>query len=109
MSINITSKNVLEKKVCELLINHASSEYAKNELAPHVAKVSLMMNHLYQDLGFRNRFEMGMFMKKNFSALAQKKPKTILWKKYIYDSVGEVAPACENCKDSVNCFACNTI
>ncbi len=96
----------LEEKVTKLLQSHAQDYYAKEEMAPHVARVSLMMNHLYQDLGFKNRFEMGMFMKKHFPSLALKKPKEKLWKKFIYDSIGEIAPACKECKDQVNCFSC---
>jgi len=99
----------LEIKVRELLIKHAKGQYAREEMAPHVAKVSLMMNHLYQDLGFKNRFEMGMFMKKYFPSLAEKKPKDKLWKKFIYDSIGEIAPACIECSDQVSCFRCKVI
>ncbi len=101
-----TKKKILEKKVTKLLKEHAKNSYAKDDLAPHIARISLMMNHLYQDLGMRNRFEMGKFMKDNFPTLASKKPQDELWKKFIYDSIGEVAPACATCKDQVNCFAC---
>lgn len=65
-----------------------------------------MMNHLYEDLALPNRFVMGVFMKKNFPELAAQKPKNILWKKYIYDKINMVAPACYECKDQINCFAC---
>ncbi|MCH9739590.1 MAG: nitrogen fixation protein NifQ [Epsilonproteobacteria bacterium] len=99
----------IEAKVTLFLQVHAKDEYAKWEIAPHVAKTSLMMGHLYSDLGLRNRFEMGRYMKEHFPSLARKKPKDKLWKKFIYDSVGEVAPACATCKDSINCFACNDI
>ena len=104
-----TDIEILEKKVTKLLIQHAKDDFAKNEIAPHVAKTSLMMGHLYQDLMLRNRFEMGQYMKKHFPTLAQIKPKDILWKKFIYDSIGEVAPACASCKDQINCFACQVV
>ena len=109
MSINIKRRYKLELKVRDFLASHANGVYARDEMAPHVARISLMMNHLYQDLGFNNRTEMGRFMSKHFPKLAQKKPKDVLWKKFIYDSIGEVAPACKHCKDSINCFACNSI
>lgn len=99
-----TTEKRLEVKVRDLLQNYAKDSYAKDEMAPHVARVSLMMNHLYQDLGFKNRFEMGVFMKRHFPLLSQKKPKDKLWKKFIYDSIDEVAPACKECKDQINCF-----
>jgi len=101
-----TKKKILEKKVTELLKEHGKNSYAKEDLAPHIARISLMMNHLYQDLGMRNRFEMGKFMKEHFPALASKKPQNKLWKKFIYDSIGEIAPACATCKDQINCFSC---
>ena len=97
---------IMEEEVCLLLQQHASSVYAKEILAPKVAKTSLMMNHLYEDLGFKSRTQMGAFMKENFSNLAQQKPKEILWKKFIYDSIGKVAPACADCSDSLTCFKC---
>jgi len=96
----------LEKKVTQLLVQHAIDSYARDEIAPHVAKTSLMMGHLYEDLELRSRFEMGQYMKRYFPTLAQLKPRDILWKKFIYDSIGEVAPACATCKDQINCFAC---
>jgi nitrogen fixation protein NifQ len=105
MNKNVLSK--LEAKVTLLLQVHAKNNHAKWEIAPHVAKTSLMAGHLYSDLGLRNRFEMGQYMKEHFPLLAVKKPKDKLWKKFIYDTIGEVAPACGSCKDSINCFACN--
>jgi len=107
MSPRIDTKyEMLEQKVTLLLQEHAKELYSKEEIAPHVAKISLMKNHLYEDLGLRNRFEMSVFMKKHFPTLANKKPGNKLWKKFIYDSIGEVAPACATCDDQVNCFAC---
>lgn len=107
MSIRTTTPlEVLEKKVRELLQYHAKDEYSRNEVAPHVAKVSLQMNHLYEDLGFKNRAEMGSFMKEHFPTLAKQKPSDKLWKKYIYDLINEIAPACATCYDQINCFAC---
>jgi len=101
-----TSMKRLEEKVTKLLREHAIDAYAKDEIAPHVAKTSLEMGHLYEDLELRSRFEMGQYMKRYFPTLAQIKPRDILWKKFIYDSIGEVAPACATCKDQINCFAC---
>lgn len=96
----------MEEAVTSLLRSHAVSEFAVHTVAPLVAKKSLMMNHLYQDLGFKNRLEMGKFMKTYFPTLAASKPKDKLWKKYIYDLIGEVAPACFDCRDQAGCFAC---
>lgn len=98
--------NSLEIKVLNFLQSYAGDKYSKDVIAPHVAKVSLMMNHLYQDLNLKSRVNMGKYMKKHFPKLSKNKPLGKLWKKFIYDSIGEVAPACATCKDSINCFAC---
>jgi nitrogen fixation protein NifQ len=89
-----------------LLSAYAVNYYAKTVLAPLVAQKSLLMDHLYEDMGFHSRTEMGAFMKKNFPKLAEEKPKDKLWKKYIYDRVGSIAPACATCDDQLTCFKC---
>jgi len=94
------------RSVKALLVKHAVDDNAKIVLAPRVAKYSLMMNHLYADLGFKSRTEMGKFMKLNFPVLAAEKPKDKLWKKYLYDCIGDVAPACATCDDQITCFTC---
>jgi nitrogen fixation protein NifQ len=96
----------LEREVMVFLQSYAKNRYSKYVIAPHVASMSLQMNHLYEAMGFKNRVQMGKFMKCHFPELAQKKPVDKLWKKFIYDSVGKIAPYCFTCKDQNNCFAC---
>ena len=102
----ISKEEVLEAKVTNLLQFFAKDEYSKQKVAPHVAKHSLMMNHLYKDLGFKSRVEMGRYMSEHFPKLSQMKPKETLWKKYLYDLLIETAPACVECSDQENCFPC---
>jgi len=102
----MSTNDVLELKVTKLLQSFAKDEHSRVEVSPHLAKVSLMMNHLYEDLGFKNRIEMGKYMKEHFPKLSEMKPSETLWKKYIYDLVGETAPACAECRDQDTCFAC---
>jgi len=97
---------IMEEEVYALLCSYAVDSNAQNVLAPWIAKKSLEMDHLYKDLGLKNRIEMGKFMKKNFPLLAKKKPKDKLWKKFIYDEIGKVAPACATCDDQISCFTC---
>jgi len=107
MSIkNNTPLKILEKKVTSFLQLYAKNTYSKYKIAPYISKQSLEPNHLYEDLGFKNRIQMGKFMKKHFPNLEKEKPKEKLWKKFIYDSIGEIAPACENCTTQNNCFIC---
>jgi len=96
----------LGSKVTLFLQKYGKNKRAIDIIAPHVAQVSLQENHLYEDLGFKSRIEMGRYMQEHFPTLADIKPKDKLWKKFIYDSIGEVAPACETCKDQINCFSC---
>ena len=99
-------QDVMEQEVLELLQRHAVNHYVATVLAPWVAYESLKMNHLYEDLGFKSRTEMGRFMKKNFPTLAASKPKDKLWKKFLYDAIGKIAPACATCDDQATCFKC---
>jgi nitrogen fixation protein NifQ len=101
-----TELEIMKNEVCRLLQTHAVNCYARDVLAPWVAHTSLEMGHLYSDLGLKSRSEMGRFMKKNFPSLSEQKPKDKLWKKFIYDEIGRVAPACGNCNDQLTCFTC---
>jgi nitrogen fixation protein NifQ len=102
----MTKNEELEAKVSNLLQYFARDDYTKQVVAPRIAKVSLEMNHLYQDLGFSSRVEMGRYMSEHFPRLSMMKPKETLWKKYLYDLLCEVAPACAECDDQDTCFAC---
>jgi len=102
MSLNI----IMENEVRSLLQKYAVNTHAKYVLAPWVAYESLKMNHMYEGLGFKSRTQMGKFMKKNFPDLAKQKPKDKLWKKFIYDEIGQIAPACVSCNDQLTCFSC---
>jgi nitrogen fixation protein NifQ len=93
------------KKVQEFLENESKDSEGKKK-AKEVAINSVKMNHLYEDMGFSSREQMNDFMKKHYEELASKKPKNVRWKKYLYDCIGEVAPACAGCPDEDICFSC---
>ena len=98
--------DLMRREIETYLKKHAIDDEARYRIAPMVAEKSLEMNHLYQDLGFKNRIEMGQFMGRHFPHLAQMKPKEKLWKKFLYDAIGRVAPACAGCNDREHCFSC---
>ena len=106
---NKTPLDVLELKVIKFLQSYAKDEYASQEIAPYLAKVSLHLNHLYQDLGFVNRVQMNKYMQEHFPTLCEMKPNNKLWKKFIYDSIGEIAPACATCSDQDGCWTCSRL
>ncbi len=97
---------IMEKEIAALLHHYGVNAYAQTILGKWVAFESLKMDHLYHDLGFKSRTEMGKFMKKNYPLLAVKKPKDKLWKKFLYDEIGKIAPACKDCADQISCFSC---
>lgn len=104
--VNTTEVDILEDKVTLFLQRYAKDDSARDTVAPYLAKISLEMNHLYTDLGFSNRAEVTSYMQDNFPILAMRKPVDKVWKKFIYDSIGEVAPACVTCKDQKDCWEC---
>ncbi|MDR0579081.1 MAG: nitrogen fixation protein NifQ [Campylobacteraceae bacterium] len=96
----------MEDEVRRFLQKYAKNRYSKYKIAPLIAKKSLEMNHLYRAMGFENRIRMGRFMKLHFPRLFDMRPPDKLWKKFIYDSVGLIAPFCYTCTDQSNCFKC---
>lgn len=98
--------DTLYKEIEGYLKKYAANDEARYVIAPHIAKKSLEMNHLYQDLGFKTRVQMGAYMAQYFPRLAELKPKEKLWKKFLYDAIGKVAPACATCNDQEHCFTC---
>lgn len=97
---------LLSRQIEGYLKKYAASDEARYVIAPLIAKKSLEMNHLYQDLGFKSRSQMGAYMAQHFPRLAELKPKDKLWKKFLYDAIGKVAPACATCDDQEHCFTC---
>lgn len=98
--------DILAREIEGYLKKYAADDEARYVIAPLIAKKSLEMNHLYQDLGFKSRVQMGAYMAQHFPRLAELKPKDKLWKKFLYDAIGKVAPACATCNDQEHCFTC---
>lgn len=89
-----------------LLIFYAEDDQGRNVLAGRIAAAAFEMRHLYQDLGLPSRAQMNALMKKHYPALAAMKPETVRWKKFLFDCVEAVAPACAACGDQAHCFSC---
>ena len=98
--------DTLCREIEDYLKKYAINDEARYVIAPLIAKKSLEMNHLYQVLGCKSRVQMGSFMAQHFPRLAALKPKDKLWKKFLYDAIGKVAPACATCDDQEHCFTC---
>jgi len=83
----------------------------QKRLAAMVARRSQYPNHLWQDLGLRNRGELRALMARHFPALAARNALDMKWKKFLYRMICAdasyalcTAPSCGECTDFQNCF-----
>ncbi|WP_052699882.1 nitrogen fixation protein NifQ [Martelella endophytica] len=80
-------------------------------MATLVARRAMQDNHLWQDLGLRNRAELSRLLFRHFPALAAGNTQNMKWKKYFYRALCEAegsvlctAPTCRQCTDFSDCF-----
>lgn len=80
-------------------------------LARMIARRCLRPNHLWQDLGLRNRAELTMVMARHFPRLAKRNSNDMKWKKFFYRMMCSAtgfslcaAPVCGECDDFDACF-----
>jgi nitrogen fixation protein NifQ len=76
-----------------------------------VARRCLRPNHLWQDLGLRNRGELSQLMQTHFAGLARRNSGDMKWKKFLYRMVCRedgfsicASPICSACDDYGLCF-----
>lgn len=76
-----------------------------------VARRALRPNHLWQDLGLRNRRELSWLMQRHFEPVAARNRTDMKWKKFLYRLICRdegfgicSAPSCEACDDVTLCF-----
>jgi nitrogen fixation protein NifQ len=98
--------------VRDILLEHLSPRDAEGEwLAAMIARRALEPNHLWEDLGLRNRSELTRLMERRFVSLAARNDKNMRWKRFIYRLMCEndgfvmcATPVCSNCADYHVCF-----
>lgn len=80
-------------------------------LASIVARRAQRPNHLWQDLGLRDRREVSWLLGRHFEPLASRNTKNMKWKKFLYRTICAeegfslcAAPSCEQCDDLQVCF-----
>jgi nitrogen fixation protein NifQ len=80
-------------------------------LADMVARRCQRPNHLWQDLGLRNRRELSQLMERHFPVLARRNHSDMKWKKFLYRTICRdaefllcAAPVCSECGDFDHCF-----
>ena len=98
--------------VRDLLLAHRSSEgNAGRWLAAMIARRSMEPNHLWEDLGLRDRSELTRLLARHFGPIAVRNTRNMRWKRFFYRMLCEddglvmcSTPVCTNCNDFDLCF-----
>jgi nitrogen fixation protein NifQ len=98
--------------VRDLLLAHRSSEGDTGRwLAAMIARRSMEANHLWEDLGLRDRSELTRLLTRHFGPIAVRNTKNMRWKRFFYRMLCEddglvmcSTPVCTNCNDFNLCF-----
>ncbi|TAN55660.1 MAG: nitrogen fixation protein NifQ [Rhodospirillales bacterium] len=94
-----------------LLSGRAKGTMGEEWLAAILARACQRPNHLWQDLGLRNRSELSRLMTRHFPGLAALNQRDMKWKKFFYRQLCEAenvpickSPVCDACADFAHCF-----
>lgn len=96
----------------DLLLAQRSTEGDTGRwLAAMIARRVMEPNHLWADLGLRNRGELLRLLKRHFWPLARRNVNNMRWKRFFYRRLCEdeglilcTTPVCTECKDFNHCF-----
>jgi nitrogen fixation protein NifQ len=98
--------------VRDLLLANRSTEGEDGRLlAAMIARRSMEPNHLWEDLGLRDRSELTRLLARHFAPLAARNTKNMKWKRFFYRMLCEdegfsmcSTPVCSACSDFHTCF-----
>lgn len=98
--------------VRDLLLAQRSTEGDTGRwLAAMVARRVMEPNHLWADLGLRDRGELSRLLNRHFWPLARRNVNNMRWKRFFYRTLCEqeglflcTTPVCTECKDFNHCF-----
>lgn len=98
--------------VRDLLLSQRSSEGdAGRWLAAMIARRAMEPNHLWEDLGLRDRSELTRLLARHFGPIAARNTRNMRWKRFFYRTLCEddglvmcSTPVCTNCNDFNLCF-----
>ncbi len=101
-----------EASVRDIILMYASgASWLEQPLAAMIARRCKQPNHLWQDLGLRDRGELSSLMQRHFAPLARKNAGDMKWKKFLYRTICGAsgftlcaAPVCSECDDFDSCF-----
>lgn len=84
-------------------------------LAAMIARRAVEPNHLWEDLGLRDRAELSRLLLRHFRSLAEKNTRNMRWKRFFYRMLCEAdgmvlcaTPVCTDCTDFDLCFGAET-
>jgi nitrogen fixation protein NifQ len=94
-----------------LLAQRSTSGNVGRWLAAMVARRAVEPNHLWEDLGLRERSELSRLLMRHFAPLASRNTKNMRWKRFFYRMLCEddgfvmcTTPVCTQCNDFELCF-----
>jgi nitrogen fixation protein NifQ len=94
-----------------LLANRSTAGDAGRWLAAMIARRAMEPNHLWEDLGLRDRSELTRLLNRHFGPLAARNTKNMRWKRFFYRTLCEddgivmcSTPVCSRCGDFDLCF-----
>jgi nitrogen fixation protein NifQ len=94
-----------------LLANRSSEGDIGRWLAAMIARRSMEPNHLWEDLGLRERSELTRILVRHFAPLAKRNIRNMRWKRFFYRMLCEddglvmcTTPVCTQCRDFNLCF-----
>jgi len=98
--------------VRDLLLAHRSTDGEVGRwLAAMVARRAMEPNHLWEDLGLRERAELSRLLLRHFAPLAARNTRNMRWKRFFYRMLCEddgfvmcTTPVCTQCNDFDLCF-----
>lgn len=98
--------------VRDLLLAQRSTEGDTGRwLAAMIARRVMEPNHLWADLGLRDRGELSRLLNRHFRPLARRNVNNMRWKRFFYRTLCEdeglilcTTPVCTDCKDFNHCF-----
>jgi nitrogen fixation protein NifQ len=98
--------------VRDLLLAHRSSDGEVGRwLAAMVARRAMEPNHLWEDLGLRERSELTRLLSRHFAPIAARNTQNMRWKRFFYRALCEsdgfvmcATPVCTECRDFDLCF-----
>ncbi|SIO43218.1 nitrogen fixation protein NifQ [Rhodovulum sp. ES.010] len=101
-----------QSSVRDLLLAHATGARAlERPLAAMIARRAMEPDHLWQDLGLRDRGELCTLLERHFAPLARRNTGNMKWKRFFYRLICEsegfvlcAAPSCSACADFDMCF-----